>query len=123
AAEPSTLRRRAVARGPPPLSRRIARSRTRIIIWPYYTRFVGRSLAALALLALLLPAPARAQGPVIVALGDSLTAGLGVAAEEAYPALLEARLAREGLRYRVVNAGVSGDTTAGALLRLDRGLR
>jgi acyl-CoA thioesterase-1 len=84
---------------------------------------VGRWLAALALLALLLPAAASAQEPVIVALGDSLTAGLGVASEEAYPALLEARLAREGLRYRVVNAGVSGDTTAGALRRLDWVLR
>ena len=72
---------------------------------------------------LLMPALARAQEPVIVALGDSLTAGLGVAAEEAYPALLEARLAREGLHYRVVNAGVSGDTTAGALRRLDWVLR
>ncbi|HEU5196442.1 MAG TPA: arylesterase [Methylomirabilota bacterium] len=84
---------------------------------------MGRWLAALALLALLLPAAAPAQEPVIVALGDSLTAGLGVPSEEAYPALLEARLAREGLRYRVVNAGVSGDTTAGALRRLDWVLR
>ena len=85
---------------------------------------MGRLLAALALVALLLPAPVPAQEPVIVALGDSLTAGLGVAADEAYPALLEARLAREGLgRYRVVNAGVSGDTTAGALRRLDWVLR
>ena len=60
---------------------------------------------------------------MIVALGDSLTAGLGVAADEAWPALLQARLEREGLHYRVVNAGVSGDTTAGALRRLDWVLR
>jgi acyl-CoA thioesterase-1 len=60
---------------------------------------------------------------VIVALGDSLTAGLGVAADEAYPARLEARLAREGYAYRVVNAGVSGDTTAGGLRRVDWVLR
>jgi acyl-CoA thioesterase-1 len=60
---------------------------------------------------------------VIVALGDSLTAGLGVAADEAYPALLQARLAREGYAYRVVNAGVSGDTTAGGLRRVDWILR
>jgi acyl-CoA thioesterase I len=65
---------------------------------------------------------ARAER-VIVALGDSLTAGLGVAADEAYPALLEARLAREGYAYRVVNAGVSGDTTAGGLRRVDWVLR
>jgi len=77
----------------------------------------------LALVVLLLPPRAHAEEPVIVALGDSLTAGLGVAVEEAYPALLQARLAREGLHYRVVNAGVSGDTTAGALRRLDWVLR
>lgn len=61
--------------------------------------------------------------PVIVALGDSLTAGYGVAAHEAYPALLEAILRREGYPYRVVNAGVSGDTTAGGLRRVDWVLR
>lgn len=55
---------------------------------------------------------------VIVILGDSLTAGLGVAPDEAYPARLQARLTREGYPYRVVNAGVSGDTTAGGLRRL-----
>jgi len=59
----------------------------------------------------------------IVALGDSLTAGLGVGVEEAYPALLEARLRREGFDYRVVNAGVSGDTSAGGLRRLDWALK
>jgi acyl-CoA thioesterase-1 len=58
-----------------------------------------------------------------VVLGDSLTAGLGVAPDEAYPALLQRRLAREGYRYRVVNAGVSGDSTAGGLRRLDWVLR
>ena len=82
-----------------------------------------RRLARLFVLTLLLAAPAHAQAPVIVALGDSLTAGLGVAAEEAYPALLQARLERAGLHYRVVNAGVSGDTTAGALRRVDWVLR
>jgi acyl-CoA thioesterase-1 len=60
---------------------------------------------------------------VVVALGDSLTAGFGVAVEEAWPALLEARLRREGYSYRVVNAGVSGDTTAGGLRRVDWVLR
>jgi acyl-CoA thioesterase-1 len=82
-----------------------------------------RLLARLILLTLLPAAFAHAQEPVIVALGDSLTAGLGVAAEEAYPALLQARLERDGLHYRVVNAGVSGDTTAGALRRVDWVLR
>jgi acyl-CoA thioesterase-1 len=57
--------------------------------------------------------------PRIVAFGDSLTAGLGVAAEEAYPARLQRRLEEQGLRFRVINAGVSGDTTAGGLRRVD----
>jgi acyl-CoA thioesterase I len=67
--------------------------------------------------------PASTGDRVIVAFGDSLTAGLGVAPDEAYPALLQARLTREGYPYRVVNAGVSGDTTAGALRRVDWVLR
>ncbi len=68
-------------------------------------------------------APAQAQEPVIVALGDSLTAGLGVPSDEAWPALLQGRLRREGYPYRVVNAGVSGDTSAGGLRRVDWFLR
>jgi len=68
------------------------------------------------------PGEARGEG-VVVALGDSLTAGLGVAADEAFPARLEARLRAEGYAYRVVNAGVSGDTTAGGLRRVDWALR
>lgn len=76
----------------------------------------------LALLAAL-PAPARGTERVVVTLGDSLTAGLGVAADEAWPALIEERLRREGFPYRVVNAGVSGDTTAGGLRRVDWVLR
>jgi acyl-CoA thioesterase-1 len=68
------------------------------------------------------PALADAAG-VIAVLGDSLTAGLGVAADEAFPARLQDRLRREGYDYRVVNAGVSGDTTAGGLRRVDWVLR
>ncbi|MGH7307726.1 MAG: arylesterase [Candidatus Rokuibacteriota bacterium] len=76
--------------------------------------------AALGLAAFGVMSPASASGAgVIAVLGDSLTAGLGVAADEAFPALLEARLRREGYDYRVVNAGVSGDTTAGGLRRVD----
>ena len=82
-----------------------------------------RRLAPLAVLILVLSAPAHGAERVIVALGDSLTAGFGVSADESYPALLQARLAREGFHYRVVNAGVSGDTTAGARRRLDWVLR
>ena len=60
---------------------------------------------------------------VIICFGDSLTAGLGVLPEESYPAVLAARLKAEGYSYRVVNAGVSGDTTAGGLRRVDWALR
>jgi acyl-CoA thioesterase I len=72
---------------------------------------------------LLLAGPAGAAERVVVAFGDSLTAGFGVAVEEAWPALLQARLEREGYPYRVVNAGVSGDTTAGGLRRVDWALK
>jgi len=57
--------------------------------------------------------------PVLLAFGDSLTAGYGLAPEDSYPALLQRRLDEAGYRYRVVNAGVSGDTTAGGLRRLE----
>jgi acyl-CoA thioesterase I len=57
--------------------------------------------------------------PRVVALGDSLTAGLGLDPEHAYPALLQRRLNEAGLQYDVVNGGVSGDTSAGGLRRLD----
>lgn len=60
---------------------------------------------------------------VVAVLGDSLSAGLGVAADEAFPKRLEVRLQREGYDYRVLNAGVSGDTTAGGLRRVDWVLR
>jgi acyl-CoA thioesterase-1 len=60
-----------------------------------------------------------AARPRIVVLGDSLTAGLGIAKEDAYPAVLQQRLNEQGLNYEVVNAGVSGDTSAGGLSRLD----
>lgn len=66
--------------------------------------------------------PASTQ-PRIVALGDSLTAGLGLAPDQAYPALLQARLKSAGLDYEVINAGVSGDTSAGGLERLEWALQ
>ena len=64
-----------------------------------------------------LPSPPR-QERVIVAFGDSLTAGLGVGAGEAYPAVLARRIKDAGYPYRVINAGVSGETTAGGLRRV-----
>jgi len=56
--------------------------------------------------------------PLVVFLGDSLTAGLGLEEEQAWPAHVAAALAAEGRPIRMVNAGVSGDTTAGGLARL-----
>ncbi|HLF50567.1 MAG TPA: arylesterase [Methylomirabilota bacterium] len=81
-----------------------------------------RFLAALGLVALA-AAPLAAQDRLILAFGDSLTAGAGVSADQSYPALLAQRLKVEGYAYRVVNAGVSGDTTAGGLRRVDWALR
>ena len=57
--------------------------------------------------------------PVVLFLGDSLTAGYGLAAEQAFPALIQRRIDAAGLDYRVMNAGVSGDTSAGGLRRVD----
>jgi acyl-CoA thioesterase I len=55
----------------------------------------------------------------IVAVGDSLTAGLGVDEQFAYPALLEKKLASGGFRFKVINAGISGETSSGALSRIN----
>jgi len=70
------------------------------------------------------PAPKAAapQSPVsktIVALGDSLTAGLGVDETHAYPSLLEDRLTADGYGVEVINAGISGETSSGTLSRID----
>lgn len=59
----------------------------------------------------------------IVVLGDSLAAGYGVEPEEGFPALLQEKIVAAGLNYQIVNAGVSGDTTAGGLRRIDWILR
>jgi acyl-CoA thioesterase-1 len=81
--------------------------------------------AALLLLAAILsgtswgaPADPR-RGPVILAFGDSLSAGFGLPAGQGFPAQLERRLRAAGINATVVNAGVSGDTTAGGLARID----
>ena len=65
------------------------------------------------------PASGNEGGPRIVVLGDSLTAGLGLPIEDAYPAVLQRRLDGQRLKYHVINAGISGDTSAGGLARLD----
>jgi acyl-CoA thioesterase-1 len=55
----------------------------------------------------------------IVILGDSISAGYGVEPDEAYPSLLQEKIDRAGLPYRIINGGVSGDTSAGGLRRID----
>ena len=60
--------------------------------------------------------------PVILAFGDSLTAGFGVPPGSAYPELLQKKLDGLGYRYRVVNMGISGDTSSGGIARLKAGL-
>ena len=81
-------------------------------------------MAALALAGALLAGLAAFQSAAegalrILMLGDSLTAGYGLAAHEALPARLEAALRGRGLDVRIINAGVSGDTTGGGLARID----
>jgi acyl-CoA thioesterase-1 len=61
--------------------------------------------------------------PVVLFIGTSLTAGYGLPADEAFPALVQERIDAAGLDYRAVNAGVSGDTSAGGLRRIDWLLR
>lgn len=70
-------------------------------------------------LLLFLAQPVLAKAVIILALGDSLTAGLGLEAKESFPAKLEAALQAKGLDVRVINAGVSGDTAQAGLSRLD----
>jgi len=77
-----------------------------------------RGAAALALM-LAAASPAVAHVPVILDFGDSLTAGYGLMPQQAFPARLEAWLGGHGVAARVVNAGVSGDTTTDGLARLD----
>ncbi len=83
----------------------------------FWMRMIVAMMAALGFLG---PALAQAGRPVrLVALGDSLTAGYGLPAEAAFPAVLERALKQRGRQVEVVNAGVSGDTASGGLDRLD----
>jgi len=61
----------------------------------------------------------KADAPRIIFLGDSLTAGLGLDVSQSFPSLIQQRLDKDGYAYEVLNAGVSGDTSAGGLRRLD----
>jgi acyl-CoA thioesterase I len=94
-----------------------------MIRWPSVA-----ALAVLAAAALALPRNLDAAGqaaddrPVVLAVGESTTAGYGVDRELSYPGQLQQKLDELGYHYRVINHGVSGSTTQGALARLDRGL-
>lgn len=72
------------------------------------------------------PAPAAAEQtddrPVILAFGDSLSAGFGVETGLSYPDFLQKAIDAKGYKYRVVNQGLSGDTTSGGLARIQQGL-
>jgi acyl-CoA thioesterase-1 len=84
---------------------------------------IALAIGAAAVMLIALVGIARAQGgadePVILALGDSLTAGYGLAKSDSFPAVLETALAEAGRPARVINAGVSGDTSKGGLSRVD----
>jgi len=81
-----------------------------VLTWP---------LIAITLLVLGAMPAGASERPVILALGDSLTAGYGLPADKSFPAQLQAALKKEGVDAKVINGGVSGDTSAGGLARLD----
>lgn len=78
----------------------------------------GVALALIQAIALLFATPAFARDRLVLAFGDSLTAGYGLKPQESFPAQLEAALRKGGMAVRVHNAGVSGDTTAAGRARL-----
>lgn len=80
---------------------------------------INKGLMVFGLAALAGMPGARAQEAVILALGDSLTAGYGLAKQDSFPAQLEKALRADGRQVRVINGGVSGDTSAGGLARMD----
>jgi len=85
----------------------------------YVRRAVLFNALALAVAALVLPAPAAADPLRLMVLGDSLAAGYGLPPEDGFTAQLERALAEQGHDVAVLNAGVSGDTSAGGLSRID----
>ncbi len=86
-------------------------------VYPIWTHMARISVVLVALV--LMGLPASAETTRILALGDSLTAGLGVASDQAFPAKLEAALKAKGQDVVVINAGVSGDTMAQGEARVD----
>ena len=120
-------RTRAQGYQPAPHSRTLGRVAGIVRAWLRHPRTASRVadvvrawlLSCLALAAAGLGAETRAEELRILMLGDSLTAGYGLASRDGLPARLEAALRERGLDVRVIDAGVSGDTTAGGLARLD----
>ena len=93
------------------------RSMTRI---PAPARIIAEIVWSLGLLVVVAPPLLADALPRIVCLGTSLTAGFGLDdPDQAWPALVQKKVDAVGLRYKVVNAGVSGETSAGALRRMD----
>ncbi len=90
-----------------------------IALLPACSRRVERTEPANAEARPLITPEVSVGRPKIIAFGDSLTAGFGLTEPESYPYLLQERLNAEGFNYEVVNAGVSGDTSLGALERVD----
>lgn len=95
-----------------------------------WTRWLpGPYWLALVLACALIPCAASSEPaltderPVVLFVGTSLTAGYGLPSDEAFPALIQRKIDQAGLDYRVVNAGVSGDTSAGGLRRMNWLLR
>lgn len=86
----------------------------------YWAVFQAFNALVFTMLMLMLVATAEAgERPVVLALGDSLTAGYGVAPGKAFPEQLQVALRDSGVDAKVINGGVSGDTSAGGLARLD----
>jgi len=78
----------------------------------------SRWFSILLLWLVIWPGLARAEAPVILVFGDSLSAGYGLPAEQGWVSLLQRRLAERGFPHQIVNASISGDTTSGGLSRL-----
>ncbi len=101
-----------------PFSAALLRRARRIA--PYRAFARGFQAMLLFFLATLAPGLGATAAPLrVIAFGDSLTAGYGLSLDAAFPVLLERRLAKDGFDVKVINAGVSGDTTSGGLARLD----
>jgi acyl-CoA thioesterase-1 len=79
----------------------------------------GKRIVGILFAAFWLSGAVSTNSPVVLCLGDSITAGYGLDLEQAFPALLQKKIDARGWRFRVINAGQSGDTSAGGLGRID----